>query len=70
MVNVTNLSRAVKLERGDRIYLMGNHNVKVGCQYENYPAVISRIDYKLKKWWQFWKRREMIGCQILWLGDE
>lgn len=65
-----NFTRAVRLERGDRIYLIGNHNIKVGHQYENYPAVVSRIYYKHRKWWWFWKKREMMGCEVLWLGDE
>lgn len=62
--------RAVKLNKGDVFYLVGSRNVKVGDKYEDYPAIVSRIDYKPKKWWQFWKKKEMIGCRILWLGNE
>lgn len=65
-----NCARVVKLQKGDGFYLGGSRNVKVGDKYEDYPAIVSRIDYKHKKWWQFWKKKEMIGCQILWLGDE
>ena len=64
-----NSVRAVKLDRGDGFYLVGSRNVKVGDKYEDYPAIVSRIDYKPKKWWQFWKKKEMLGCQILWLGN-
>lgn len=65
-----NIARAVKLQKGDSFYLSGSLNVKVGDKYETYPAVVSHVYYKPKKWWQFWKKKEMIGCQILWLGDE
>ena len=64
-----NSVRAVKLDRGDGFYLVGSRNVKVGDKYEDYPAIVSHIDYKPKKWWQFWKKKEMLGCQILWLGN-
>lgn len=62
--------RACALKKGDRIYLVGSRDVKVGDKYEDHPAIISHIDYKPKKWWQFWKKKEMIGCQVLWVGDE
>ena len=65
-----NYARVAQLQKGDGFYLVGNRNVKVGKKYENYPAIVSRIDYKPKKWWQFWKKKEMIGCQILWVGEE
>ena len=63
-------ARVAPLKKGDGFYLVGSRDVKAGDQYENYPAIVSRVDYKPKKWWQFWKKKEMIGCQILWLGDE
>lgn len=65
-----NYARVVPLEKGDSFYLVGSRNVKAGDKYKDYPAIVSRIDYKPKKWWQFWKKKEMIGCLILWLGDE
>ena len=64
-----NYARVVKLDKGDSFYLVGSRNVKTGDKYEDYPAIVSRIDYKPKKWWQLWKKKEMIGCQILWLGN-
>lgn len=62
--------RVVPLAKGDTFYLTGSRDVKVGDKYEDYPAIISHIDYKRKRWWQFWKKREMLGCLILWLGNE
>lgn len=62
--------RAYPVKKGDFIYFVGNHDVKVGDKYKDCPAVVSRIDYKPKKWWQFWKKKEMIGYQVMWIGNE
>lgn len=58
------------LKKGDRIYFKGNCDVKIGEKYKDHPAIVSRIDYKPKKWWQFWKKAEIIGYQVTWIGDE
>ena len=34
---------------------------KVGDFYEKYNAYIERIIYFPKKWWQFWKKKKVIG---------
>lgn len=65
-----NSIRVHALKTGDCIYFVGNHNVKVGDKYKDHPAIVSRIDYKPKKWWQFWKKKEMMGYQVSWIGDE
>ena len=65
-----NGARVCALHKGDCIYIVGNHDVKVGDKYKDQPAIVSRIDYKPKKWWQFWKKKEMAGYQIIWIGDE
>ena len=62
--------RVYALKQGDCIYFVGNHDVKIGEKYKDHPAIVSRIDYKPKKWWQFWKKKEMIGYQVMWVGDE
>ena len=62
--------RAYRVKKGDCIYFVGNYDVKVGDKYKDYPAVVSHIDYKSKKWWQFWKKKEMIGYQVMWIGNE
>ena len=62
--------KRVPLSRGDCFYVVGSRDVKIGDKYENYPAIVFHIDYNHKRWWQFWKKKEMVGCQILWLGDE
>ena len=65
-----NGARVYALHKDDCIYFVGNHNVKVGDKYKDHPAIVSRIDYKPKKWWQFWKKKEMVGYQVMWIGDE
>lgn len=62
--------RVYALKKGDRIYFVGNHDVKVGDKYKDHPAIVSRIVYKPKKWWQFWKKKEMVGYQVMWVEDE
>ena len=65
-----NGTRVYALKKGDCIFFKGNHDVKIGDKYKDHPAIVSRIDYKPKKWWQFWKKKEMIGYQVMWVGDE
>ena len=65
-----NGARVFALKKGDCIWFKGNHDVKIGDKYKDHPAIVSQIDYKPKKWWQFWKKREMIGYQVMWVGDE
>ena len=62
--------KVTPLKRGDIIYFVGSHNVKVGEKYKDHPAIVSRIDYKPKRWFEFWKKKEMIGYQVLWVEDE
>ena len=62
--------RVAPLRKGDTIYFVGNHNVKVGKKYKDHPAIVSCIDYKPKRWFEFWKKKEMIGYQVLWVEDE
>lgn len=58
------------LKKGDCIYFVGNHDVKIGEKYKDHPAIVSQIVYKPKKWWQFLKKKEMIGYQVMWVEDE
>ena len=62
--------KVAHLRKGDTIYFVGHHNVKVGEKYQDHPAIVSRIDYKPKRWFEFWKKKEMIGYQVLWVEDE
>ena len=54
------------LKSGDVIFIFSQEPVKIGNQYKNYPAFISRIIYEPKKWWQFWKRKKQFGYEVTW----
>lgn len=58
--------RAVPLESGDVIFIFSREPVKIGEQYQDYQAFVSRIIYEPKKWWQFWKRKIQIGYEVIW----
>lgn len=58
--------RAVPLQAGDSIFIASSDPVKVGDQYENYPAKINCIYYEPKKWWQFWKKKKQLGYSVIW----
>lgn len=63
--------RLYKIKRGDIFHTTDvDKNVKPGQQYKNYPAIIWKIFYKRRPWYLFWKRKEMEGVSVLWLGDE
>lgn len=63
--------RAVPLAQGDMFYTTDiKIDAKVGDYYKDYPAIISHIDYKPRKWYQFWKKKEPIAACIIWLGNE
>lgn len=60
-------NRCFKIKSGDEIYIKNNGNhPKLGDKYKNYDAVITRLDYKPKKWWQFWKKKELLGYVVRW----
>ena len=63
-------ARLYRVARGDRIFLYSDEEVKVSETYKNYPAIVTKIVYSPKKWWQFWKKKKQVGFQILWLADE
>ena len=65
-----NGARLYRVQRGDRIFIYGNEEVKLGAPYRNYPAIVTKIEYTHKKWWQFWKKKEQIGFLIEWLAVE
>ena len=69
--NPLNYEHLYKIMCGDIFYTTEvDNNVKVGEQYKNYPAIVCRIDYKPKQWYQFWKKKEIAGACILWTADE
>lgn len=45
-------------------------DAKLGVQYKNYPAIVWKVFYKHRPWYKFWKKREIEGVSVLWLGDD
>ena len=39
----------------------------VGDKYKDYNAVIEKIIYMPKKWWEFWKHKKVLGAVIRFL---
>lgn len=65
------LERAYNPKPGDIFHTtIFNENVQQGQQYENYPAIVWKIFYKHKPWYFFWKKKEIEGISVLWLGDQ
>ena len=62
-------ARVMKLERGDEFYISYKGILfKAGQKYYDYPAIVSRVVYKLKPWYLFWKKKEIYGYFIRWIG--
>lgn len=39
----------------------------VGDKYKDYNAVVEKIVYTPKKWWEFWKHKKVLGAYIRFL---
>ena len=64
-------ARLYKIKRGDIFHTTDvDKNVKSGQQYKDYPAIVYKIFYKYKPWYLFWKKKEIEGISVLWLGEE
>ena len=61
-----NLPKIYKTESGFNIFIRVRDNepfsYKLGDKYKDYPAFVERIIYSPKKWWQFWKKKKIIGA--------
>ena len=55
--------RVAEVGKGDRIYISFSGRVyKVGEKYDFWDgAIISKIYYEPRKWWQFWKQKRILG---------
>ena len=58
--------RVYRLQKGDSFVLSHvEERYKVGMHFQNHPnLIVTRIYYTPKKWWQFWKRRKVLGYEI------
>lgn len=65
-------ARCVRLRAGDQFtvsYQQGE-NFKPGQKYRDFDNfIVCRVIYTPKKWWQFWKRRKVIGYTVMCIKD-
>lgn len=65
-------ARCARLHTGDKftvLYQQGE-NFKLGQKYQGFDnLIVERVIYAPKKWWQFWKRRKVIGYTVLCIKD-
>ena len=67
-----NTLRYVKLCAGDTFTISNRQgeNFKPGQKYLGFDnLMVYRIIYAPKKWWQFWKRRKVIGYIVMCIKD-
>lgn len=61
-----NKKRCVKLSKGDSVSVLHtDKSYSIGDQYDGFKnLIVTKILYKPKKWWQFWKRKHIIGYEV------
>ena len=53
------------LESGDKFFITCNRRYKIGDDYITDKFLISDICYYQHKWWQFWKKKKIIGYVVM-----
>ena len=62
--------RIVKLQPGDEFYISYKGiKYKLGQMHLDYPACIKEIIYKPRPWYFFWKKKEILGYFLRWVGE-
>ena len=65
-----NVARVIHLKPGDCFWICNTGEaLKVGEKYKNYPAFVKDITYVPRPWWMFWKKKQVYGYYIQWLGE-
>lgn len=60
--------RVVPMEKGDSIILYSEEPIKLGETYRDIKnAVVTKLFYTPKKWWQFWIKKKQIGFELTWV---
>lgn len=56
-------TRICEVTKGDQIFISFSGRVyKLGEKHDFWDgAIISRIYYEPRKWWQFWKQKKILG---------
>lgn len=66
-----NIVRVIKLEPNDAFWVRHTgENFKIGEKYKNYPAVVKDIIYIPQPWYMFWKKKQIYGYFVQWIGEE
>ena len=61
-------ARVALISSGDVIWMSYNGEIyKLGDKYKDFNAIISGVDYEPKSWWQFWKKKKILGYRIMFL---
>lgn len=71
LIDITEIirnARVALISSGDVIWMSYNGEIyKIGDKYKDFNAIISGIDYEPKSWWQFWKKKKILGYRIMFL---
>ena len=59
--------KPIPMSSGDTIFIVDKTKVKIGDRYKNENAIVDKVYYKPKKWWQWFKKRKQIGYTVRWL---
>ena len=61
-------ARVALISSGDVIWMSYNGKIyKIGDKYKDFNAIISGVYYESKSWWQFWKKKKILGYRIMFL---
>lgn len=66
--SVDGATRVCQLQPGDVFYMSARAPLPLGSQFMDYPAYVTKIHYKPRRWWMFWKKKEAIGYEVTWRG--
>ena len=61
-------ARVALISSGDVIWMSYNGEIyNIGDKYKDFNAIISGVYYESKSWWQFWKKKKILGYRIMFL---
>ena len=62
--------RVMPLTPGDEFYIpYKGIRFTPGQKYYDYPVIVARVVYKPKPWYLFWKKKEIYGYFVRWMGE-
>ena len=61
-------ARVALISSGDVVWIgYDGDTYKLGDKYKDFNAIISGVYYESKSWWQFWKKKKILGYRIMFL---